>query len=317
MLLATGVVIELAIMPLGLFHFHRAGVYGALANVFAIPLTTLVTMPLIAVALVLDLVGAGGPAWWLCGKSIDAMLALAHWVAAQPGAVTTLPAMGRGSIALFVAGGLWLALWRGRLRLVGLVAVAGATLSLAAVRPPDILVSGDGRHVGITGAGDSLLVLREERSDFTRDNLNELAGMDGELRQLDHWPGASCNRDFCSAVLRRAGRDWRLLIGRGRDPVPERELAAACERADLVISGRWLPRSCRPALLKADRHLLGRTGGLAIDLAKARVTTVAETQGDHGWWVPDADKPRFNVRGSPTVAASQPVGSSVAAATTR
>lgn len=116
MLLLTGLVIELALMPVGLFHFHRAGVYGALANVIAIPLTTLATMPLIALALLFDTVGAGGPFWWLAGQSIDAMLALAHWTASRPGATTVLPPMGRGAIALFVAGGLWLALWRGRVR---------------------------------------------------------------------------------------------------------------------------------------------------------------------------------------------------------
>jgi competence protein ComEC len=284
MLLATGVVIELAIMPIGLFHFHRAGIYGALANVVAIPLTTLVTMPLIALALMLDLVGAGAPTWWLAGQSLDLMLALAHWVAARPGAVTTLPAMGRGSIALFVLGGLWLALWHGRPRLWGLLPVLAATTSLAMLRAPDILVSGDGRHVGIVGQGGELLVLRDARSDFVRDNLTELAGMDGELRLLADWPGARCGRDFCAIALHRGGRVWHVLIGRGRDPVPERELAAACERVDIVISDRWLPRSCRPAGLKADRRLLTRTGGLAIDLAEPRVTTVAETQGEHGWW---------------------------------
>ncbi|HSF12475.1 MAG TPA: ComEC/Rec2 family competence protein, partial [Erythrobacter sp.] len=42
MLFATGVVIELALMPIVLFHFHRAGIYGALANVVAIPLVTFV-----------------------------------------------------------------------------------------------------------------------------------------------------------------------------------------------------------------------------------------------------------------------------------
>lgn len=63
MLLVTGLVIELALMPIGLFHFHRSGIYGAFANVVAIPLTTLVTMPLIVLALVLDLAGAGAPVW--------------------------------------------------------------------------------------------------------------------------------------------------------------------------------------------------------------------------------------------------------------
>jgi competence protein ComEC len=309
MLLVTGVVIELAIMPIGLFHFHRAGVYGAFANVVAIPLTTLVTMPLIAVALALDVVGAGAPAWWLTGKSIDAMLALAHWVAAQPGAVTLLPAMGIGSIALFVAGGLWLALWRRRARLWGMLPVAVATASLAVLRPPDVLVSGDGHHVGITGEGEELLVLREARSDFARDNLTELAGMDGELRLLADWPGARCSRVFCAVTLRRAGRAWRLRIGRSRDPVPERELAAACDRADIVISDRWLPRSCRPALLKADRRLLSHTGGLAIDLDDRKVTTVAETQGEHGWWRATGDRPsREFSRPSPPDAPARSAG---------
>ena len=59
MLLLTGVVIEIALMPIVLFHFHRAGLYGALANVVAIPLVTFVSMPLIALALLLDVVGAG------------------------------------------------------------------------------------------------------------------------------------------------------------------------------------------------------------------------------------------------------------------
>lgn len=285
MLVATGVVIELALMPIGLFHFHRAGIYGALANVIAIPLTTFVSMPLIGLALVLDLVGAGGPAWWLAGKSIEVMLALAHWTASRPGAVTMMPAMGRGSIALFAVGGLWLALWHGKVRLWGLLSVLAGAASLLALRPPDILVSGDGRHVGITGlAKGELLVLREGRSDFARDNLLETAGMTGETRAVAEWPGARCSRDFCALELRRGGRNWRLLLSRGMDRVEERNLAAACERADIVIADRWLPRSCRPAMLKADRDLLARTGGLTIDLERRQIRTVAEDQGEHGWW---------------------------------
>ena len=73
-------------------------------------------------------------------------------------------------------------------------------------------------------------------------------------------------------------------MSRIRDIVEERALAAACERSDIVIADRYLPRSCRPRWLKADRRLLDRTGGLAIDLSNAHYTTVAEGQGEHGWW---------------------------------
>ena len=129
-----------------------------------------------------------------------------------------------------------------------------------------------------------LLVLRESRSEFTRDNLLEVAGMQGKVRGLATWPGARCNADFCAIRLHRGGRDWDLLIGRGRDYVAERALAAACDQSDLVISDRWLPASCRPRWLKADRAYLEQSGGLAIDLSKGRIRSVAQGQGEHGWW---------------------------------
>ena len=289
MLLATGLAIELALMPIGLFHFHRAGVYGSLVNVVAIPLTTFVSMPAIALGLMLDAVRLGAPAWWVADQAIGAMLALAHWVSERPGAVTSLPAMGRGSIALFVAGGLWLALWRGRVRLLGLIALGAGALSLAFLRPPDLLVSGDGQHIGITGlAGEHLVVLRQGKSSFARENLAEVAGMQGEVAALADLPQARCSPDFCAIDLRREGRTWRLLMTRSRERVEERAVAAACARADIVIADRWLPRSCRPAWFKADRAMLARTGGLAIifadDPTGSRVRTVADTQGAHGWW---------------------------------
>lgn len=286
-LLLTGVVIELALMPLGLFHFHRAGVYGALANVIAIPLTTLASMPLIALALVFDSLGAGAPFWWLAGKSLELLLALAHWTASMPGAVSMLPSMGRGAFMLFVLGGLWLALWKGRVRLLGLVpALIGLGL-LQQVEAPDLLISGDGRHVGITGeAGEELLVLRDSRSDYTRDNLLETAGMNGTTRLLDDWPGARCSEGYCAIELRRGGRSWQVLMARGNDFSDIRALAAACERADIVVAARFLPQSCRPRWIKADRRMLGQAGGLTIDLEEGEVTSVAQSEGEHGWWHP-------------------------------
>ncbi len=289
MLLVTGLVIEIALMPIVLFHFHRAGVYGALANVFAIPLVTFVSMPLIALALVLDTVGLGAPAWWLAGKSLELLLGIAHFTAGQPGAVKLMPQMGDGTLALFVAGGLWLALWRGRARLWGLVPAALATLLLAATPAPDVLISSDGRHVGIAGEGERLLVLRDSRSDYARDNLLELAGTEGEPVPLAEWPGAQCSRDFCVLSLDRDGRTWHLLMARSRERIGERALAAACERSDIVVADRRLPRSCRPRWLKADRRLLSRTGRLSLYLAEERFETVAASQGEHGWWRGEGD----------------------------
>ena len=296
MLLLTGVVIEIALMPIVLFHFHRAGLYGAVANVVAIPLTTFVTMPLIALALLCDTVGAGGPVWWLAGKSLDLLLGIAHWTAGQPGAVRLMPQMTGPTFALFVVGGLWVALWRGKARLLGLVPALAGVVLLLATRVPDLLISGDGRHVGITGEGDRLLVLRESRSDFSKDNLLELAGMEGEPLALADWPSADCSTEFCVVSLTRGGREWHLLMSRNRQIVTERALAAACERADIVVSDRWLPQTCRPRWLKADARMLVETGGLAIGLDGLTLATVADSQGEHGWWRPSTGSGRAGFR---------------------
>src|SRR3546814_509067 len=185
------------------------------------------------------------------------MLGIAHWISSRPGAVSVLPAMGTGAFLLFAAGGLWLGLWNGRIRFLGLFPAGLGAAWLITLTPPDILVTGDGRHVGlIVEGGDHLITLRDTRSDYVRDNLLELAGMEGEPRALSRWPGARCNRDFCSVRMERQGKDWTILIARGRDAVQERSMAAACDKVDIVIADRWLPSSCRPRWLKADRHMI-------------------------------------------------------------
>ena len=101
---------------------------------------------------------------------------------------------------------------------------------------------------------------------------------------LADWPGAQCSPDFCAITVERGGRDWHILMSRSRDIVAERALAAACERSDIVVLDRWLPRSCEPRWLKADARMLSINGGLAIDLQSERIRTVAESEGEHGWW---------------------------------
>nr|WP_291138223.1 ComEC/Rec2 family competence protein [Erythrobacter sp.] len=288
MLFLTGLVIEIALMPIVLYHFHRAGLYGALANVVAIPLVTFISMPLIALGLLLDLVGIGAPVWWLVETSLDLLLGIAHVTAAQPGAVKLMPQMDGLTIALFSAGGLWLALWTGRARLLGFIPAAIATLMLIATPIPDVLVGREGRHVGITvdsaDGARRLLSLRDTRSSYSRDNLLELASVTADPIPLAEWPGARCSRAFCFLEIERGGREWTLLMARNRDHIEERRLAAACAEADIVVADRFLPRSCRPRWLKADRKLLVKSGGLSIDLEYGRITSVAESQGEHGWW---------------------------------
>ena len=292
MLLLTGVVIDVALMPMALYHFHRAGLYGAAANVVAIPLTTFVSMPMIALALVLDLVGAGGPAWWLAGKSLELLLAIAHLTASQAGAVVRFPPMSTTLYLAVIAGELWLALWVGRIRLWGLMPVALGLASLAFLRPPDVLISGDGRQVGVFGQGPAMISLRAGRGGFMRQALLDDAGLTGDTIAMADWPAARCNSDFCAMTVHVDRTTTRLLLQRSRARVGTLGLVAACAASDIVVSERSLPPVCRPRWFKADRALFERTGGLAIDLHRRKVTTVSTGRGRHGWerWIEPDDQ---------------------------
>ncbi|MEP3188639.1 MAG: ComEC/Rec2 family competence protein [Parasphingorhabdus sp.] len=282
-LFLTGLVVELALMPIALFHFHKAGIYGALANIVAIPLTTFVIMPLEALALLLDTIGLGAPIWWICEKALNSLLVLAHYVSSSPGSVTMMPTMPLAAFGLLVFGGLWLALWSQRWRMWGLLPLCCGTLIVLTTRPPDIYISGDGRHVGIRNQTGELAMLRTSRSGFVRDMLLENAGVDGDAMALEDWPNAQCNADSCTAIVETSDRAWAIVATRSSYYIPALALSAACRRADIVISERRLPTSCQPRWIKADRTLLQQVGGMTIDLESHQITTVLNHTGRHPW----------------------------------
>lgn len=284
-LFLTGLVVEIALMPIALFHFHKAGIYGALANIIAIPLTTFIIMPLEALALILDSVGLGGPIWWLCEKMLLSLIGLAHFVSSSPGAVTMLPTFSTVAFALTIVGGLWLCLWKQKWRYLGFVPALIGTSWILGTRAPDIYITGDGRHVGIRSEAGKLAMLRTRSGDFIRGIILENAGVDDEAVPIDRWQNAECNRDSCTITLETPDKTWTIVATRSSHYIPSIALAAACRRADIVISERRLPVSCKPRWIKADRSLLRQTGGLTIDLKNQNISTARQWSGDHAWTI--------------------------------
>jgi competence protein ComEC len=283
-LIATGLAVELALIPLALYHFHRAGLYGVAANIIAIPLTTFVIMPLEAGALLLDTVGFGAPLWSATGFAIDLLLSMAHLVANSSGAVAMLPAMPRSAFGMMILGGLWLCLWTTRARSFGLISAAIGALWAAATPLPDLLVTGDGRHLALVGANGTPALLRDRTGEFVSDLMGEAAAYDGEPGFLAASDFARCSRDACIARIDRDGRSWHILATRSSTFMDWRKFIAACADADIVIADRKLPVQCAPRWLKLDRLALAQTGGLAIRFGETpRVDSVAARLGDHPW----------------------------------
>ncbi|MGE3775098.1 MAG: ComEC/Rec2 family competence protein, partial [Gammaproteobacteria bacterium] len=126
----TTLIATAAVAPFAAYYFHKSTQYGVLANLAAVPFCNLIVMP--AALATLLAMPFGLEAWPLVvmGYGIDAMTWVAIRVAAIPGAVALVPAISARAFALMVVGGLWLCLWGGRWRQVGLLPIA-AGLALA------------------------------------------------------------------------------------------------------------------------------------------------------------------------------------------
>jgi competence protein ComEC len=282
-LFVTGLAIEIILMPIALFHFHRAGVYGALANLIAIPLTTFVVMPASVMATVFDSVGISGPFWWITGQSSNAIIWIAVKVTSFPGASMMRPSPAAFSFWLTALGLTWIAIFNGKSRMVGLVPLGLSLIMITAASRADILVTGDGRHLALVDRDGNIAMLRQRTGEYIRDSLSENAGLNSEPIGIDRWPGAICSEDSCVIEIIRGGRDWRILATRSGYRLDYMALAAACNRVDIVVSERWLPGSCQPAWLKLDRDILSKTGGMAISLSPIRITTVESEIGNRPW----------------------------------
>jgi competence protein ComEC len=285
-LLLTGIAVEITLAPIALFHFHKSGLFGALANIIAIPLTTFVIMPAEALALLFDLGGIGAPFWWITGQSIGFLLWLAREVAAWPGAVALVPSLPVSAFALIVVGGLWLLLWSTRVRLLGLFPIACGIILTWSVPEPAILITNDGRHVAVRRPDGRWAILRERTGQFMRDVFAERAGETEEASLLEDMRGADCSQDLCTVRLPDGNRDWTLGATRSAYMVPWAEMVALCPKLDILVSERGLPKDCHPKWIKADRFLLRQTGGMAISFTPSpSVETTRGGRDDHPWSV--------------------------------
>jgi len=256
-LLLASLVAGLATTPYAAFHFHRITPYGVLANLAAMPVVSAVVMPAGLLGLAAMPFGFDGFFWWLMGLGIDWMISVTQWVAALPGAVGRVPAFGIGPLIAASAGIVLLGLLRTPLRWSGVALVLFATLWAARVPQPDILVSADGRHVGVRGQDGRLHLMQAAKGSKDAFLVREWLAGDADARTADDatlGAGVSCDDNGCvTASAGGALVAWALK--------PE-ALADDCERAALIVTMRQPPAGCAASVIDTER--LRRQGALSL-----------------------------------------------------
>jgi competence protein ComEC len=254
MLLLASLVAGLATTPYAAFHFHRVTPYGVLANLAAMPVVSALVMPAGLLGLVAMPFGFDGVFWAMMGWGIDWMILVTQWVAALPGAIGRMAAFGIGPLIAASAGIILLGLLRTPLRWSGVALLLVATVWAVSVPPPDILVSADGRNVGVRGQDGRLHLLRGSKDAFL---VKEWLAADADARtpsDASLTDGVSCDDNGC--VMQRTGGAFVALTLRSE------ALADDCERATLIVTARQVPAGCAASVIGTER--LRRQGAMVL-----------------------------------------------------
>ena len=285
LLLATGIIAStllasFSVAPFGIYHFHQSQQYAMLANLVAVPAVNIVVMPAALATLLALPIGLEAGPLVVMGYGIDFMSGVAYWVAALPGAVVRVPAIPTLAFGLIVAGGAWLLLWRGRLRIWGLAVIA-AGLAMAPFEPrPDVLVSRSGTLVAARGA-DGRLAALAARSDLF--DLGRWLERDGDNRSA----AIVADTKTTASVFACDGSGCVAKVG-GRLLAVSRHASALrddCGRADILVLRVPRPATCAAAVIAIDAEALRRDGAhsLRFEGPRAVVATVAGIHGRRPW----------------------------------
>lgn len=287
--LTTTVIAGLATAPFAAFHFQRVVDYGLVANLVAVPLTSLWIMPLGLLGYALMPFGLEHLALLPMGWGIDLVDRTAALVAGWPGAVSEVPAMPAGALVLLSLGGLWLALWRRPWRLAGLLAMAAGLWLAIAAPPADLFADGEGRTMAVR-LGDRLVfrsaaaLRRREAENWTRAT---------GLRAEAPWPNqgllqgglsdsgaaATLQCDGTGCLFRRHGMAIAL-------PAVPDALVRDCRMADAVLAGFAVRQRCPHPDLVVDIRDLARGGAVTLRVAPdggLHLDSVAGRRGTRPW----------------------------------
>ncbi len=270
----TTLIASLATAPFGAWHFGRVVVFGVIANLIGVPLTAFCIMPAALCALVLLPFGLAGPFFWLMGYGIAWLLWTADLFAGLPFAAFEVAPPPAYAFLLFLAGGLWLCLWRRPWRRAGLVPMALGLLLMPLGERPLLLASGDARHVAFLGDDGKARFLDLERDKFIKKMwLQALGGVEAPLPDVSTKnPVAGLRCDSIGCVWHVEGR--RLAVANH-----PRAAAEDCGRVDLLLNLDGSAPCAGPAL---DRKALVASGGIGV-YADFEVRTVREGRGERPW----------------------------------
>ena len=265
----------LATAPIGAAHFNSIAHYGLVANLLSVPLMGLVIIPSSVLAAILAPFGLEKVGLWAMGFGLRWILLVAGYVADFEGAKGYVAGPSPLVLPVLSIGALWLILWQGRLRYIGLIMMAASFMIWARHDRPLVLIADNGSLLGVmTDQGRALS--KEKGAGFVARNWLENDGDPSlQLVAASLW-GTGMKR---TKVAQVGAYEFVHLIGKKAVSEFDR-----CQSDQIVIASGETQRDFGNCTVH-DPKMLRNSGsiGLYTQGDKAVFITARDISGDRIW----------------------------------
>ncbi|UAB90285.1 ComEC/Rec2 family competence protein [Ruegeria sp. SCSIO 43209] len=269
-LLTSSAIAGIATAPIGAAHFNAISHYGLLANLVSVPVMGTLVVPSAVVAALLAPFGLEAIALHVMGLGLRWILTVANWVAGLEGARGYVVSPDYFVLPVLALSLLWLMLWQGHARWLGIAPAALAIALWGQGSRPDVLIADTGGLVGVmTEHGRALS--KPKGSGFVASVWleNDGDGADQPKAAL-RWPEAS------------AGIQRFLLGDKELVHLTGKRAASAfqeCRKDQIIVAPVSLTLTGECSVY--DTEFLRKTGSLA--LSKGRLFASSDISGRRLW----------------------------------
>lgn len=287
-IIITSLIATAATTPFTIFHFQTFSFYGVVANMLAIPLTSVWIMPCLLLTYLALPLGLATPFIEGAGWGVAKLIAIAEHVASWPLAQIPFAPMPVWALIAIVGGGLWLCLWQTKWRYAGIIAMLAGCTYPSFVTLPDVYISDDKPVWSVMLRDGRMAVYGKRKEDFTisqwlqhnkkPEALYLSAKTDEALPEE-----LSCDKEFCAYTPPTASGQPRVIFLH-KEATAE-TIAKACANKDLVVVAfQPLPDCLRPQAT-IDASSLAEHGAYSLTFTEhgVHIDFVHKKRGQRPW----------------------------------
>lgn len=255
-ILMTSLIASVATAPYAIYHFHQISYLGPVGNLLAIPVFTFLLMPAAVLTLILIPFGLEGITLPLLDKSIDMLLAIAHWTASfEPALIYTGEITIYAVLFITMAALILIFINYTTARLSAIALLLAALYTAKPANRPDLYINKQGTVIAVRGPDGGLEAIDGRKGNY---ELSKWLRADGDRRapgEVRHGKTLICDDTACSAKVK--GRVITLI----------KSLAAlqeACSRANILIYNRRITRACPQPQKIISKDELAYNGAMTV-----------------------------------------------------